>query len=49
MPGCSPGPSALALLARADCTVAVVRGAAPGLPPPRTGPVVAGVGERTDR
>ncbi|MBL8927285.1 MAG: universal stress protein [Pseudonocardia sp.] len=43
--GMLAGTLALALLARADSTVAVVRGAAPGLPPPRTGPVVAGVGE----
>ena len=43
--GMLAGTLALALLARADCTVAVVRGAAPGLPPPRTGPVVAGVGD----
>ena len=43
--GMLAGTLALALLARADCAVAVVRGAAPGLPPPRTGPVVAGVGD----
>ena len=41
--GMLAGTLALALLARADCAVAVVRGAAPGLPPPRTGPVVVGV------
>jgi nucleotide-binding universal stress UspA family protein len=41
--GMLAGTLALALLACADCAVAVVRGAAPGLPPPRTGPVVAGV------
>lgn len=43
--GMLAGTLALALLARADCAVAVVRGAAPGLPPPRTGPVVVGVND----
>jgi nucleotide-binding universal stress UspA family protein len=37
------GSTALALLGRAGCPVAVVRGAAPQLPPPRRGPVVVGV------
>ena len=37
------GSTALALVARAGCPVAVVRGAAAQLPPPRRGPVVVGV------
>jgi nucleotide-binding universal stress UspA family protein len=41
--GMLAGSTALALLDRASCPVAVVRGAVPQLPPPRRGPVVVGV------
>jgi nucleotide-binding universal stress UspA family protein len=41
--GMLAGSIALALVGRAGCPVAVVRGAAPQLPPPRRGPVVVGV------
>ena len=41
--GMLAGSNALALLARAGCPVAVIRGAAPQVPPPRSGPVVVGV------
>ena len=41
--GMLAGSNALGLLARAACPVAVVRGAAPQVPPPRSGPVVVGV------
>lgn len=37
------GPVGLALVERAPCPVAVIRGSAPVLPPPRGGPVVVGV------
>lgn len=37
------GSTALALIERASCPVAVVRGSAPGIAPPRSGPVVVGV------
>ena len=40
--GMLAGTTALALLDRASCPVAVVRGSAPHLPPPRRGPVVVG-------
>jgi nucleotide-binding universal stress UspA family protein len=40
--GMLAGTTALALLDRASCPVAVVRGSAPHLPPPRGGPVVVG-------
>jgi nucleotide-binding universal stress UspA family protein len=41
--GMLAGSTALALVGRAECPVAVVRGAAPQLPPPRRGAVVVGV------
>jgi nucleotide-binding universal stress UspA family protein len=41
--GMLAGAVALAVTARAGVPVAVVRGAAPGVPPPRGGPVVVGV------
>lgn len=41
--GLSAGSTALGLVARAGCPVAVVRGTEEGLAPPRSGPVVAGV------
>jgi nucleotide-binding universal stress UspA family protein len=41
--GMLAGPLALALIGRAPCPVAVVRGSAPQVPPPRSGPVVVGV------
>ncbi len=41
--GMLAGTVALALLARADCPIAVVRGTAPHVPPPRGGPIVVGV------
>ena len=40
--GMLAGSTALALLDRSRCPVAVVRGSAPQLPPPRGGPVVVG-------
>ena len=46
--GMLAGTLALALLARADCAVAVVRGAAPGLPPPRHRAGRGRGGRRTD-
>jgi nucleotide-binding universal stress UspA family protein len=42
-PGTHPGATTLELLERADCPVAVVRGAHPHAPPPEDGPVVVGV------
>ena len=36
------GSTALTLIARAGCPVAVIRGARRGLPPPRGGPILAG-------
>jgi nucleotide-binding universal stress UspA family protein len=41
--GMLAGSTALALVGRAGCPVAVVRGSAPQLPPPRRGAVVVGV------
>lgn len=46
--GMLAGSAALALVEGADCPVAVVRGAAPGLAPPRQGPVVVGTDALTD-
>lgn len=43
--GLLAGPTALPLLAESACPLAVVRGANPGVPPPRSGPVVVGVDE----
>jgi nucleotide-binding universal stress UspA family protein len=40
--GMLAGSAALALVEASECPVAVVRGAAPGLAPPRRGPVVVG-------
>jgi len=42
------GSAALALIETADCPVAVIRGAAPRLAPPRRGPVVVGTDALTD-
>lgn len=41
--GMLAGAVALTLLNRVDCPIAVVRGTAPRIPPPRGGPVVVGV------
>jgi nucleotide-binding universal stress UspA family protein len=41
--GMLAGSTALALVDQAACPVAVVRGGEPGIPPPRSGPVVVGV------
>jgi nucleotide-binding universal stress UspA family protein len=41
--GMLAGHNGLALVERAPCPVAVVRGSAPQIPPPRQGPVVVGV------
>jgi nucleotide-binding universal stress UspA family protein len=41
--GMLAGPLAIALIDRAPCPVAVVRGREPQVPPPRSGPVVVGV------
>ncbi|WP_214367541.1 universal stress protein [Pseudonocardia sp. H11422] len=41
--GMLTGPTAIALIGRAACPVAIVRGASPQIPPPRSGPVVVGV------
>jgi universal stress protein family protein len=46
--GMLAGSAALALLEASQCPVAVVRGAAPGLAPPRRGPVVVGTDAVTD-
>jgi nucleotide-binding universal stress UspA family protein len=46
--GMLAGSAALALVEEAGCPVAVVRGAAPGLAPPRRGPVVVGTDAVTD-
>jgi nucleotide-binding universal stress UspA family protein len=40
--GMLAGPVAIGLVARATCPVAVVRGRAPQIPPPRSGPVLVG-------
>jgi len=45
--GMLAGSTALALLDRSRCPVAVVRGSAPQLPPPRRGPVVVGADAST--
>jgi nucleotide-binding universal stress UspA family protein len=41
--GMLAGTVALALLARAQCPMVIVRGTAPQIPPPRRGPIVVGV------
>jgi nucleotide-binding universal stress UspA family protein len=41
--GMLAGAAALALVTRVECPIAVVRGTAPQIPPPRGGPVVVGV------
>ncbi len=41
--GMLAGAVALAVVARVECPIAVVRGTAPQIPPPRGGPVVVGV------
>ncbi|MHA6794229.1 universal stress protein [Pseudonocardia bannensis] len=41
--GMLAGSTAFALIGRAACPVAVVRGSAPQIPPPRGGPIVVGV------
>jgi nucleotide-binding universal stress UspA family protein len=46
--GMLAGSAALALVEASECPVAVVRGAAPGLAPPRRGPVVVGTDAATD-
>ncbi|MGE3288520.1 MAG: universal stress protein [Pseudonocardia sp.] len=46
--GMLAGPVALELIERIRCPVAVVRGTAPQIPPPRSGPVVVGVDGRPD-
>lgn len=46
--GMLAGSAALALIETADCPVAVVRGSAPRLAPPRRGPVVVGTDALTD-
>jgi len=46
--GMLTGSAALALIETADCPVAVIRGTAPQLAPPRRGPVVVGTDALTD-
>jgi nucleotide-binding universal stress UspA family protein len=46
--GMLAGSAALGLVEASECPVAVVRGAAPGLAPPRRGPVVVGTDAATD-
>ena len=46
--GMLAGSAALALIETADCPVAVVRGTAPQLAPPRRGPIVVGTDALTD-
>ena len=41
--GMLAGPVAITLIDRAQCPVAVIRGSAPQVPPPRSGPIVVGV------
>ncbi|NMH99317.1 universal stress protein [Pseudonocardia acidicola] len=41
--GMLAGPTALALVGRAACPVAIVRGTSPQVPPPRGGPILVGV------